>query len=72
MKIVKIHDVTVKVSGQTATIFDVFQDVSSQETNTIISYLVDEGFLNPNKEILVTVKSNPLFKSEKREFKKRA
>ena len=69
---VKLCDVTVQIKGQNVFILDSFNDVRSKEVNNIISYLVDEGFLNSKKEISVTVKPKPLFAYVKKENKKKS
>ena len=66
MYLVRLNDVTIKVSGQKISIFDVFEDMSPEEENVIISYLVDEGFINPKKEIYVYIESRPFLQSPSR------
>lgn len=59
MYVVRLNDVTIQIKGQNVFVLDVFGDMGKREVHVIVDYLVKEGFLTPDDEINVFVKSKP-------------
>ena len=57
MYTVRLNDVNIQVRGQSVFVLDVFGDMSEAEMHSMIGYLAEEGFINPEKDVNVFVKS---------------
>jgi hypothetical protein len=69
---VRLNDVTIQVKKQNILIYDIFGDMSDEETDVIIAYLADEGFIDVEKEIHVFVKYKSFIQPQKKERQKKS
>jgi len=66
MYVVRLNNVNIQVKGQNVFIYDVFGDTSEPELHAMITYLVDEGFVNPKKDVNVFIKAQSFIPAERR------
>lgn len=71
MHTIRLNNVPISVRGQTVTLLDVFGDLSEVEISNIISYLLEEGFVNSKKELNVVIKSESFLSSKKKKESKK-
>ena len=73
MYVVRLNNVTIKIREQNVFVFNVFGDMGEKEIHVILFYLVEEGFLDPEKEVHVfTKRKSSINSSIKKEDKKKS
>jgi len=56
VKAIKVNNLKMKIAGQKLTIFDPYEDLSTEEAGLIAQYLYNEGFFK-KKNITIIIKN---------------
>lgn len=71
MYAVRLNGLTIHVKKQNIYIYDFFDDACDAEIAVILDYLVEEGFIDPEKEVNVIVKHQSILQCIKKASKRK-